>query len=80
MANESKRGRRAEQQGDGQPENVRELQDPSGGAARADRIESGMGGTSDAGSAADAATEDALFDRGLPDDRTHQKGQKGGQR
>lgn len=71
---------RAEQQGDGQPENVRELQDTSGGAARAaraardERGTAGMGGTSDAGSAADEATEDALFDRGLPDDRTRQKG------
>ncbi len=70
MARESERAKPAEQQGDGQPENLRELQDRSGGAAQADRVESGMGGTSDAGSAADAAAEDAAFDRGLPDDRT----------
>lgn len=77
MATTPERDPRAQQQGDGQPENVRELQDTSGGAARADRAEHGtpgMGGTSDAGSAADAALEDALFDRGLPDDRTRQKG------
>ncbi len=74
MARESERARPAEQQGDGQPENLRELQDRSGGAAQSDRAEGGMGGTSDAGSAADAAAEDAAFDRGLPDDRTRLKG------
>lgn len=76
MARASDRSRPAEQQGDGQPENLRELQDPSGGAARTDEPESGMGGTSDAGTAADAALEDALFDRGLPDDRTRRKGEE----
>ena len=35
-----------------------------------DRPESGMGGTSDAGGAADDAAEAAAFRRGLPDDAT----------
>lgn len=74
MTKQTDRGRPAEQQGDGQPENARELQDPSSVAAQADRVESGMGGTSDAGSAADSAAEDAAFDRGLPDDRTRRTG------
>lgn len=74
MANRPGRGTPAEQQGDGQPENARELQDASSGSAQTDQMESGMGGTSDAGTAADSATEDALFDRGLPDDRTRRTG------
>ena len=71
---------RAEQQGDGQPENIRELEDASGGGAMGDQgrgrysdaelPESGMGGTSDAGTAADDAAEAAALGRGLPDDRT----------
>jgi hypothetical protein len=79
------RGRppRAEQQGDGQPENERELRDPAGGSALdaagqpgggggedTTLPESGMGGTSDAGSAADDAIEAANYERGLPTDRT----------
>lgn len=37
-----------------------------------DVMSSAMGGTSDAGSAADDAAESAAFDIGLPDDRTQQ--------
>ena len=37
-----------------------------------DVMSSAMGGTSDAGSAADDAAESAAFDIGLPDDRTRQ--------
>jgi len=69
---------RAEQQGDGQPENLRELEDSSGGAARRARNEAdggelpegGMGGTSDAGSAADDAAEAAAYGRGTSHDIT----------
>jgi hypothetical protein len=46
-----------------------------------DRTSSGMGGTSDAGSAADDAREAANYRRGLPDDRTrfpHTEGAKNG--
>jgi hypothetical protein len=39
-------------------------------------MESGMGGTSDAGTAADDAAEAANFDRGLPDDETRRTGQR----
>jgi hypothetical protein len=68
---------RAEQQGDGQPENERELREHSAGAsgARADsaddaRPEGGVGGTSDAGTAGDDAAESAALRRGLSDDKT----------
>lgn len=39
---------------------------PEGGA----EVEASMGGTSDAGTAADDAAEAAAFHRGLPDDKT----------
>jgi hypothetical protein len=76
---------RAEQQGDGQPENERELEDRGSGAAMSARggaagspapepPESGMGGTSDAGTAADDAAEAAAYNRGLPNDLTQQTG------
>jgi hypothetical protein len=73
----------AEQQGDGQPENIQELQDSSGGAAMSRRgrdaelPDSGMGGTSDAGSAADDAAEAAAQRRGPPDDLTQRAGRGG---
>jgi len=82
MADE--RDTRAEQQGDGQPENQRELDDPSSGAALSrrpraggdagDRVrddarrDGGKGGTSDAGPAADDAARAAAYRRGLSDD------------
>ena len=78
----------AEQQGDGQPENEQELADRSGGSAMdvrgegreddATLPESGMGGTSDAGTAADDAAEAAAYRRGLPDDKTRPDGTLGG--
>lgn len=55
----------AEQQGDGQPENERELADQRGFAPL---DENGLGGTSDAGGAADEAAERAAFGIGSPDD------------
>ena len=69
---------RAEPQGDGQPENPRELEDTSGGAAMRARNEAdggelpegGMGGTSAAGSAADDAAEAAAYGRGTSHDIT----------
>lgn len=75
---------RPEQQGDGQPENLEELEDSGGGTAipeleRTSRRareqpdtppESAMGGTSDAGTAADDAAEAAALRRGLPNDKT----------
>ncbi|HKO15267.1 MAG TPA: hypothetical protein VJU87_03455 [Gemmatimonadaceae bacterium] len=45
-----------------------ESQRATGG--RRDSMEAGMGGTSDAGTAADDAAEAAAFHRGLPDDKT----------
>jgi len=76
----------AEQQGDGQPENQRELEDPSGGAAMrgrpaaTDRSAAGAsnagggGGTSDAGTAADDAAASSAYRRGPPGDLTRQTG------
>jgi len=74
---------RPEQQGDGQPENIRELTDDDGrdhrergrrsaeqGPGANELPESGMGGTSDAGTAADEAAESANFGIGTKHDRT----------
>jgi hypothetical protein len=75
----SRRSRpRAERQGDDRPEHRKELEDPTGGDAmrtRADESddelpESGMGGTSDAGSAADDAAEAAAYGIGTKHDLT----------
>jgi hypothetical protein len=59
MADE--RDTRAEQQGDGQPENQRELDDPSSGAALSGRPRTGD-------DAADHGATAAAFRRGLSDD------------
>src|SRR5919202_6576610 len=45
-----------------------------GGYGSEGQPESGMGGTSDAGTAADDAAEAAALNRGLPDDRTQRAG------
>jgi hypothetical protein len=78
MADE--RRERAIQQADGQPENTEDLQGASDagpasqggreGRRDANLPESAMGGTSDAGTAADDAAEAATLRRGLPDDKT----------
>jgi hypothetical protein len=49
-----------------------------GGYGSEGQPESGMGGTSDAGTAADDAAEAAALHRGLPDDRTQRSGQTPG--
>ena len=49
-----------------------------GGHGSEGQPESGMGGTSDAGTAADDAAEAAALHRGLPDDRTERTGQTPG--
>jgi len=74
---------RAEQQGDGQPENQREIEDRAGGAAMSGGASArgadvptagrGTGDTSDAGSA-DAAPAEAAPERGLAGDRARQTG------
>lgn len=58
MATDDRDRARAEQQGDGQPENQRELEDPSGGSARADGAEDGPAAheTPGAGTATDRGT------------------------
>lgn len=66
----------------GPPENPEERFEASDEEAFAHRVHepglepdvmsSAMGGTSDAGSAADDAAESAAYDVGLPDDRTQQ--------
>jgi hypothetical protein len=72
----------ASQQGDGQPENIEELESATrtdevrergrGASPNTDRtateMEGAMGGTSDAGTAADDAAEAAAMRRGLEDD------------
>jgi hypothetical protein len=57
---------RAEQQGDGQPENARELEDASGGAA--------LAGDASAAERAPSAGEEPQSPRGASDERTRARG------